>query len=1470
MKASSNRDRDDDDVSSIGDDDAGRPRDPPSSPVTSRPGSRPATKGSKGGGEQPFEGADPPEEGEGEDKEGDDLASFGSRKSKKSFNEEDIDDEERRRYFEEHKMVVDGMRCPDEFINDITPMEFEELVALFRKYDVNANGEIDKHEARKILESLGMETSIEEAGKLLKLIDTDGSGEISFDEYIKFIVLVKNGDLRLVQYAGILGKMQETPLGELEKQCRMRDLKMEFFTVEVREATAFSPKMIVVELRISGTWHIFEGGRTVSRTETKRFQGIANNARDAKYNSARDATKKFGSMMPGVNYAMGVVPEEWLRWVDENLARGVSSLRIVSILYTKGFHPYRNVALMQRITIWALLDQFLEKHPDFSLTGTLVISAEFQQWVRDVLVKGFDGECILRVVQDRGITLQEEHLLFAQKLRANEFGPLMDYNGKASKILDFWQACEDGGLEDVLLYLKGGQNHSEEKMGRYSGASYRPLTLAAQGGHVPVVRELLAAGADPLAIDRKGRSALHHAAANGHIEACKMLIAKGGSMFEGDFIGNTPMHLAAAGNHTAMIDFLAEKGLDLTRTVTSDKQRVLPGVIFDQLAADVFKRVQDTKLSSREYRRFNKTWCFDAAVMFRQMVAPNVRIMLAPTSPEMVADVVSRFDPRPETTVPVFNAASGKQVQVPVVPGGAELAVILKYVFRASAIDPVNSWKRTPLHVACDLNMLKSHYETVRLLIDVHGSNVLLRDIHSCKPIDLLIKDKYFQMMPSATQQKEEIINEERDLLLAEISAAFDRDEAAYAKRRRQYILDDCTSRAQKLTFLSWEASREASVKKQTYLDWEMYEDPDTLNLFYAKKPVDVLDGDKHSDHTWDLPDEIFSAKHRRTGMDYLLELRSERQRSFGDIHMYRDKTSGDDFYVHGKTREIFFTAPPELQLKQLAKKAVVLEKLGFRNEWQAMRDEFGNIFYRNAASKDCFWDRPLDALRIESKDKMCSGFQFGYKAMEQNWYSCESCNRAWKNAGEAAKATLRICEPCIFRCHDGHKGVRFTMKSSVICNCVNGCRVTQTICNGCSISEKQISVTRESFDYRTEVVRKREHLALMPPCFTCLPPVDVNGKKKLQSGWMLCRRPPPQGFKDFGKLIMEDENPDDDQSDSTATSERDTTVDGDHISIAASITAADVITESSSKSGSLLLNQPLGGHVVRMLLDSGQVPYLRPAGLPEGWIEVCDVEDPNPIPAGSRILVVCFDGPPKCYASISGAAKKGFYKVRWDHKNEEEVVDRSRIHVISKPIFYSNPATGETAWSIEQAKTNPYKSCELSLPGREWLSFASRSSTRRLFETWEERRLVFQDNKAWDFIFYANMELYFRERSALRLQAWYRKRFRRAPPYDDWPLHSLTTAVPESLRQLTLELSGWGYLKRRSQNKGDFRDEDGEEWEEFVDNVSCEYFYFMPAELKFSFIKPPIPKFKLTASEVHPYQLSHTYLTCLRGSNRM
>ena len=72
----------------------------------------------------------------------------------------DIDDDDvaadRKLYFEANQLIVDGFKCPDEFIQILTPMEFEELVGLFVAFDANKSGSIDKHEAKKILHHLGI------------------------------------------------------------------------------------------------------------------------------------------------------------------------------------------------------------------------------------------------------------------------------------------------------------------------------------------------------------------------------------------------------------------------------------------------------------------------------------------------------------------------------------------------------------------------------------------------------------------------------------------------------------------------------------------------------------------------------------------------------------------------------------------------------------------------------------------------------------------------------------------------------------------------------------------------------------------------------------------------------------------------------------------------------------------------------------------------------------------------------------------------------------------------------------------------------------------------------------------------------------------------------------------------------------------------------------------------------------------
>ncbi len=100
-----------------------------------------------------------------------------------------------------------------------------------------------------------------------------------------------------------------------------------------------------------------------------------------------------------------------------------------------------------------------------------------------------------------------------------------------------------------------------------------PLHLAvARRGVADLVRALLAAGADPLAVDADGQHALHIAAEVAEPEVIMSLIASGAKINEEDGDGFTPLHRALRGPATsdpqppelASVAMLIDLGADLT------------------------------------------------------------------------------------------------------------------------------------------------------------------------------------------------------------------------------------------------------------------------------------------------------------------------------------------------------------------------------------------------------------------------------------------------------------------------------------------------------------------------------------------------------------------------------------------------------------------------------------------------------------------------------------------------------------------------------------------------------------------------------------------------------------------------------------------------------------------------------------------------------------------------------------------
>ncbi|KAA8518397.1 hypothetical protein F0562_015720 [Nyssa sinensis] len=106
-----------------------------------------------------------------------------------------------------------------------------------------------------------------------------------------------------------------------------------------------------------------------------------------------------------------------------------------------------------------------------------------------------------------------------------------------------WLLVREGSLADVdlalaLLKKNGGNINSRNMFG------LTPLHIATWRNHIPIIRRLLAAGADPNARDgESGWSSLHRALHFGHLAVASILLQSGASSTLEDFKSRTPVDL---------------------------------------------------------------------------------------------------------------------------------------------------------------------------------------------------------------------------------------------------------------------------------------------------------------------------------------------------------------------------------------------------------------------------------------------------------------------------------------------------------------------------------------------------------------------------------------------------------------------------------------------------------------------------------------------------------------------------------------------------------------------------------------------------------------------------------------------------------------------------------------------------------------------------------------------------------------
>jgi Ca2+-binding EF-hand superfamily protein len=68
---------------------------------------------------------------------------------------------------------------------DATEDEIAEFREIFNLVDLDSGGSIDLEELRELMDLLGMEASEDEMAKMVSEIDSHGSGEITFEDFVR-------------------------------------------------------------------------------------------------------------------------------------------------------------------------------------------------------------------------------------------------------------------------------------------------------------------------------------------------------------------------------------------------------------------------------------------------------------------------------------------------------------------------------------------------------------------------------------------------------------------------------------------------------------------------------------------------------------------------------------------------------------------------------------------------------------------------------------------------------------------------------------------------------------------------------------------------------------------------------------------------------------------------------------------------------------------------------------------------------------------------------------------------------------------------------------------------------------------------------------------------------------------------------------------------------------------------------------
>lgn len=1071
----------------------------------------------------------------------------------------------------ELKLSVDGLSCPDCYVNDFTPMEFEDLVAMFKEFDKDASGAVDVDELFDMMKHMDMEHSVDKAKEFMAEIDSDGSGQLEFAEFVGLIATVKRGDTTLRGFAKLCADLDSTPTTILAIEASKRSLRLKYDFVEKREATSMHDEYMVMEVTLTGHWFEVVDSELRESHGPRKFQGIGKTTRAARYKAAETALSKMRATMPGLKYEAGEVPDEWRRWFWDNVDRGASLETILKTLRLKGFQPWRNLEFMQRILLLDSYARFVgvgmaptdtykkvanefykstppnPKRPHISKSLIVqleiddpfnkkrqwsAVAPELRHWIDARLADGYDGAIILDTLSRRCHPLDTLPQL-AQDIRRNKGGLVTD--AARPSLVDFSIVCQRDWASDAKLYFDAGQDPDHVIKVRHLAVSRTPLQLAAENGAVAVTRILIEYHADVERADRLGRTPLHLAAAAGHVEICRILVDAGADVHSTDTCFDTPLHFAARNNHPDACDVLANYEETFVRDVVSGVKKVGQ----EELAtifSSCFPQFIATNLKDTEIRHFKKSWVFDVALhCYREKINSQYQKLLTKPVWAAMESVLRFMDPDPESGffTKTYIDGDAYEAWIPTVATPSHLVELLRRTFQFSALQTQNHLGRNALHEACFANKANSHEATIAVLLDRHVNNLHAVDDHGKTARDLIVQPRFRPDSPTGHPLREDIIEERRDDLLRDYAHAKQAIESAQSLLRKSIALTDATQRATNLDHDGWNLLKAMSQIKRSLVGIEEFEDSETKNRFYCW----------HADRT--TVDEEPNMAAAQAGNESMLQSAEDIRIAENGLLRYSWDTP-DKFVFEDKVAQA---------TEHIRRYCRHLRTVG---DWQILRDtrhkdecllyvsdciaSVGGIGISTCRPEILSWSK-LRATAISigclgSNDEWTmyqiqDGAVFYYKeaTADYRWnrpvdaVEKDSAKVRCTNVTFANKKMEQICYTCA-ECNERltDKSIRLQLCIHCAKNCHAGHRGVKFMsmkpikcsCHRLGSRCQLNDVVDDADRYRhrlaeieTLEVRRREKLEQIPTVLAYLPDRDQNDAAEALTGWVLCKRLP-------------------------------------------------------------------------------------------------------------------------------------------------------------------------------------------------------------------------------------------------------------------------------------------------------------------------------------------------------------------------